>query len=121
MKEEFDIQQKVGKENPFQVPEGYFDRLTDEVMNRLPEKQLPPVLFPASPWQRIRPWLYMAAMLAGAAFIIRVASDNPKPDVAEPSMTIDEAEADMQYIATAIDNTMLDDYALYVYLQDEGE
>ena len=39
MKEEDKIQKKIGTENPFRVPEGYFENLTSEVMNRLPEKE----------------------------------------------------------------------------------
>ena len=39
MKEEDNILKKVGKENAFRVPDGYFENLTSEVMNRLPEKE----------------------------------------------------------------------------------
>ena len=38
MKEEKELFQKIGKENPFKVPEGYFENLTQQVMERLPEK-----------------------------------------------------------------------------------
>ena len=36
MKEEDKLLRKVGTTNPFTVPEGYFENLTSEVMNRLP-------------------------------------------------------------------------------------
>lgn len=39
MKEEDKILKKIGTENPFRVPNGYFENLTSEVMNRLPEKR----------------------------------------------------------------------------------
>ena len=39
MKEEDNIRKKVSTENPFTVPEGYFDNLTDEIMSKLPEKE----------------------------------------------------------------------------------
>ena len=39
MKEEDNILKKVGKENVFRVPDGYFENLTSEVMSRLPEKE----------------------------------------------------------------------------------
>ena len=35
MKEEKYLIEKFGKENPFRVPEGYFDRLSDQVMARI--------------------------------------------------------------------------------------
>ena len=63
MKEEDKIQKKIGTENPFRVPEGYFENLTSEVMNRLPEKEkLIAVQTEPTMWQKVRPWLYMTAM-----------------------------------------------------------
>ena len=82
MKEEDKIQKKIGTENPFRVPEGYFENLTSEVMNRLPEKEkLIAVQTEPTMWQKVRPWLYMTAMFIGAALIIRVASSEHTPSV----------------------------------------
>lgn len=39
MKEEDNILKKVGTENAFRVPEGYFENFTSELMNRLPERR----------------------------------------------------------------------------------
>ena len=39
MKEEDILLKKLGKENSFKVPDGYFENLTSEVMNKLPEKE----------------------------------------------------------------------------------
>ena len=33
-------------------------------------------------------------------------------------MAVDETETEMEYINMAVDNSMLDDYSLYVYLAD---
>ena len=41
MKEEDTLLKKLGKENSFKVPEGYFENLTSEVMNKLPEMDKP--------------------------------------------------------------------------------
>lgn len=121
MKEENEILKKVGTGNPFRVPEGYFEQLTADVMARLPEKattdfpQERPTL-----WTKMKPWVYMAAMFAGAALLIRVGSMH----VASPQLaTAEEAEAETEteYISTVVDNSMLDDYALYVYLTDATE
>ena len=118
MKEEDKIQKKIGTENPFRVPEGYFENLTSEVMNRLPEKEkLIAVQTEPTMWQKVRPWLYMAAMFVGAALIIRVASSDRTP-AATDRMAADETETEMEYINMAVDNSMLDDYSLYVYLAD---
>ena len=67
MKEEDILLKKLGKENSFKVPDGYFENLTSEVMNKLPEKEK--VVFkeePVSTWTRLKPLLYMAAMFVGS-------------------------------------------------------
>ena len=121
MKEEDTLLKKIGKEHSFKVPDGYFENLTSEVMNKLPEKEK--VAFkeePVSTWTRLKPLLYMAAMFVGAALIIRVASTEHK------SVTVDEVavtEVDTELISdemidVALDRAMLDDYSLYVYLSD---
>ena len=54
MKEEDILLKKLGKENSFKVPDGYFENLTSEVMNKLPEKEK--VVFkeePVSTWTRL--------------------------------------------------------------------
>lgn len=122
MKEEDNILKKVGKENVFRVPDGYFENLTSEVMSRLPEKETP-VIIKREPtkWERIKPWLYMTAMFVGAALIIRVASTDRTP--VGDRMAMDEPETEVvsdEYISAVLDNSMLDDYSLYVYLTDAG-
>ncbi len=117
MKEEDKIQKKIGTGNPFRTPDGYFEHLTSEVMSRLPEKEaLTAVQQVPTMWQKMRPWLYMTAMFIGAALIIRVASSNHTPSVGR--MTADDTETEMEYINMAVENSMLDDYSLYVYLAD---
>ena len=109
MKEEDKILKKIGTENPFRVPDGYFENLTSEVMNRLPEKEKLTAV-------QTEPWLYMTAMFIGAALIIRVASSEHTPSVER--MAADDTETEMEYINMAVENSMLDDYSLYVYLAD---
>ena len=107
MKEEDTLLKKLGKENSFKVPEGYFENLTSEVMNKLPEKEKVTLKEePVSTWTRLKPLLYMAAMFIGAALIIRVA------EVVDTEVISDEM------IDVALDRAMLDDYSLYVYLSD---
>ena len=61
MKEEDILLKKLGKENSFKVPDGYFENLTSEVMNKLPEKEK--VAFkeePVSTWTRLKPLLHVS-------------------------------------------------------------
>ena len=39
MNEETYLKENVGTRNPFQVPDGYFEQLTQQVMQQLPERQ----------------------------------------------------------------------------------
>ena len=121
MKEEDNILKKVGKENVFRVPDGYFENLASEVMRQLPEKETPAfVRREPTRWERIKPWLYMAAMFVGAALIIRVASADRIPSSAA-RRAIDDTDTETvsdEYISTVLENSMLEDYSLYVYLTD---
>ena len=121
MKEEDTLLKKIGKEHSFKVPDGYFENLTSEVMNKLPEKEK--VAFKeehVSTWTRLKPLFYMAAMFVGAALIIRVASSDHKPvadDIAVTEVDTEVVVSD-EMIDVAVDRAMLDDYSLYVYLSD---
>ena len=112
MKEEDILLKKLGKENSFKVPDGYFENLTSEVMNKLPEKEK--VAFkeePVSTWTRLKPLLYMAAMFVGAALIIRVASTDHKPAAAD-DVAVTEVDTEVvvsdEMIDVAVDRAMLE-------------
>lgn len=122
MKEEDKLLKKIGTENPFRVPEGYFEGFTSDLMSRLPEKEKTDIHREPTTWEKVRPWLYMTAMFIGAALIIRVASPGETVSNGQQQQQIaaDESDIEMEYIRTAIENTMMDDYSLYVYLSDEN-
>jgi len=50
--------------NPFKVPENYFAQFNQEIMVRLPEKETV-IPKPVPIWDKVKPWVYMAAMFAG--------------------------------------------------------
>lgn len=115
MKEENSIDKKVGKDNAFKVPEGYFELFTADLLSKLPEREIQTVEEEkVGRWTKLKPFLYMAAMFIGAALIIRVASFTQK-DVKTSAES--EVVSD-QMIDTAVEGAMMDDYSLYVYLTD---
>lgn len=58
------ILEKVGGKTGYTVPPGYFDNVRNQILDSLPEYQT--VVQPRpSTWERVRPYLYMAAMFAG--------------------------------------------------------
>lgn len=71
MEKKYDKIDQIAKKRSFKTPEGYFDNLTERIMNQLPEQQTeePKVI---NLWERIKPWVYMAAMFAGMALIIKI-------------------------------------------------
>lgn len=72
MKEEKILEERLGRSTGFKVPEGYFDDLYAKVASSLPE----PVEVPKAPrlstWQRIKPYVYMAAMFAGIWCMMKI-------------------------------------------------
>ena len=50
--------------NPFKVPENYFAQFNEEIMNLLPEKEFVAAR-PVPLWDKVKPWVYMAAMFIG--------------------------------------------------------
>ena len=64
MKEKDDILSKIGKDSGFKVPENYFSDFAEKMAKSLPEQKITPIPQPTR-WQKIRPFVYMAAMFAG--------------------------------------------------------
>ncbi len=110
--------------NPFTVPEGYFEQLTGNIMNRIPEREpAVPQTIHITTWQRIKPWFYMAAMfciiMITARYMLipssneQMASKNPT----KPSSATEYSYTD-EYIEETIMNMQADDYTVYCYLTD---
>lgn len=117
MKEEDELVKKYGTKNPFMVPEGYFENFSKELMNRLPEKEQVSAPETISTWQRVKPWVYMAAMFCGLMLSVRVFVGPPKQDTLVFTAAETEQLSD-EYVETILDHSMMDDYALYQYLTD---
>ena len=67
---------KCGRENPFKVPEGYFDQFTDDLMAKLPERTFDEEApRKVTLWDKVKPVVYLAAMFAGIAAMFAVAED----------------------------------------------
>ena len=115
MNEEKDLLQKYGRKTPFSVPEGYFEHFTDRLMKRLPDKetQAAPVV---TMWDRVKPWLYMAAMFGGIMFTLRMVVSNPS--TADPAAGETISGIPVDDIEPIMNQTMMDDYTLYQYLTE---
>lgn len=72
MKEEDKLIEKFGRKGPWSVPDGYFDAAREEVMSKLPEYPARPKPVAMSKWQRLKPYVYLAAMFAGIWCMMQV-------------------------------------------------
>lgn len=121
MKEDTELKNRIGKENPFKVPEGYFENIVPEIMKQLPETEVQEKV-EVTMWERVKPWVYMVAMFCGLMFGLRVMmNDRPVStsiNAGDVSMTDSVQGIPDEYIDPILDQAMMDDYTLYMYLTD---
>ena len=112
MKEEKYITDMVGNQNPFRVPEGYFDGLTEQVMWSLPERRQRA----KSVW--MRPVFYVAAsvcalLISGAAYLFL--SGVGQQDSLQAQVPAMQESSDVSFDEAA-DYMMLDNQDIYACL-----
>lgn len=117
MNEEEYIKNRMPGKNPFSVPEGYFDSLTEKVMSRLPERQ-ERLEKKTAFVKRLRPLLYAAACIGVAIFSVTVYfhHNEAKNDQATAIIQQQEANYSDSYIDEATDYAMLDNEEIYYSL-----
>lgn len=71
MKEKENVLLKVNRKSGFKTPEGYFERLYDRLPGELPERKEPATL-PMTRWQKLKPYVYLAAMFAGIWCMVKM-------------------------------------------------
>lgn len=72
MKEEEKILERYGRKGPWSVPDGYFDSVRMVIESKLPEYPAVPQPVRLSTWQRVKPYVYLAAMFAGIWCMMKV-------------------------------------------------
>ncbi len=125
MNEEKYIEEKVGKRNPFLVPDGYFDSFADRLMQQLPEQPLREVAAseerqPAR-MVRMRRWLYAAA--CAVVLIVSAWVWQSLPDTSAVKQPVAQVAAQQEPTSDAsfdeaADYLMLDNQDIYVYLAE---
>lgn len=81
MKTEQNSLDRFKRDHPFKVPEGYMEGLTADIMSRLPDKAPQEETVKVSLMDRMRPWIYMAAIFAGMGLFFKaiVGSEQQSP------------------------------------------
>ena len=77
--------EEIGNKNSFKAPEGYFEGLTAKIMSQLPEKAQEQKTI--SLWERVQPWVYMAAMFAGISLMVNLFVSSPQKTVEGLNLT----------------------------------
>lgn len=106
MNEEKILKEMVGRRNPFTVPDGYFDRLVEDTMSKLPESRRARTV-------TMRSLLAIAASLLlavviGTAYYFN--SDSNRQQLAD--------NYDSEYVDDMADYAMLDNAEIYASLAD---
>ena len=115
--EEKYIREKLGQNNPFRVPEGYFDQLTERVMAQLSEQvtaQLPERR-QKSRFIALRPWLYAAACIV-VLLVLSVTFLFQRP--ADDTQQVAANTVESTYMDEAADYAMLDNAEIYACLSE---
>ncbi len=119
MTDENYIEERVGKRNPFRVPEGYFEQLTAQVMEQIPEEPKQPVRA-KSIW--LRPVFYAAAsvcaLLISATVWLALPSEQPSASPMQAQTAVQQEDSDT-YLDEAADYMMLDNHEIYTLLASE--
>lgn len=109
------------KENPFSVPEGYLEGLTDRIMKQIPEETHIPEAQQVSLLDRLRPFLYMAAMFAGLGLFFKTIArfDSSHTDGRDTTSLLVKSviPADTKRIAT--DSSYDEDEEFLHYLENQ--
>lgn len=127
--EEQYVRDHMGKENPFRVPEGYFDSLVSNVMEQLPpavdapeatdkKKDPVPVAAKTAAIRSLRPLLYAAACLLIAVLSVWTFMDSDAPAEQELAPVTAKTGNDT-YEDDMADYVMVDNNDIYACLMNE--
>lgn len=113
MEEEKYIEERIGKRNPFLVPDGYFDQFADQMMASLPERK------PRAKSIWLRPAIYVAAGICALFGLVAALKFTPISDQTVPvqAQVLVQEQADDSFDEAA-DYMMLDNHDIYAYMAD---
>lgn len=118
MKEENILKNRYGKQNHFQVPEGYFDQLTEQVMAQLPEQEVRIISIEEhSLWQRM-PWRKIAATIAAVCLLGGGALVAVQQHPEQHSIALDNHQSVKS--ATSTDDAAFNEMANYTMMDNES-
>lgn len=127
MKEDTKIEDKFGRDTGFCVPENFFESTYKEIAEKIDSMPVAEPVRQPSRWERLRPFVYLAAMFAGIWCMMKVVTMvNTSPDITLDSMPEQLAQAvsnddfysDLR-MADNLSNSVTDDYDLESDMSDQ--
>lgn len=117
IKEEERLHLEFGKQQPFRVPEGYFDTFTEQMMARIPQQEAQIVEI-RQPRHRLRPFLLAAASVCVAIFTVGIYLHDTHNGGQETATIAGVQSSSSAYSAIdqAADYTMMDNEDMYAYV-----
>lgn len=100
MKEEDKLKEKFGQDPGFRVPDGYFNEIFSKISESLPERENAKPM-PLTRWQRVKPYVYLAAMFAGIWCMMKMfhmMTVMPEVSLDKPPVVVAEALAKPEVI-----------------------
>lgn len=120
MRHEDQLKDKYGTDSGFRVPDGYFEELNLRIMESLPQYPEAPRVVEMSLWQKVKPYVYLAAMFAGIWVMMKVFHtvssadslnlDNPPSAIAQAMAAQDEET--FHYFSPATDYALEEEMTL---------
>lgn len=106
----------------FRVPEGYFEGLTEQVMQRLPEEKPVSLQLTRSRWQIYRPVVLAAASVITAVFSIGIVmhSGHGGTDMAasQSQVSLSQDASTNKVIDQIATYSMMDNEDMYTYMSE---
>lgn len=128
-KEEQLLLDRFGRKGPWKVPEGYFAQMMTEVEGKLPERPQAQRYVEMTRWQKLKPYVYLAAMFIGIWVMMNVFGrvmtsrelnlDNPPEQYAQ--LMEKAVEQDAVYIPTSLMSAMETEEAVLSEFTDMNE
>lgn len=123
-KEDEILVRRYGRENPFKVPEGYFEDFTSRLMDNLPERNAKVDVGNGKvKIGVVRKWLYAAACVCAVAICatayLLIDSHDETSVVAEATGVQVGGSSSDDYFDDAADYAMMDNQDMYLCMMDE--
>lgn len=99
--------------NPFKVPENYFAQFNEDIMKHLPEEEKIISNKQVALWDRVKPWVYLAAMFTALYFTINFLKETPDNNNRPNELVV------TQQVLSQANNNKMDNYWSSMQITEE--